>query len=1196
MMAEGFEVKISHARRRAGLLTSTTLVALTLSALPGAAQTVCRDDMLPQPGDCKRANGNVVVEMPVGENAEVIESAPGAGFAKLGYSISVEGETVAGALAPAVPQRTTDRQAAAADIDVRYDGLVPRTILNVSTSDLRAAYRAGEDVTFRASSNYPAWIDRAEIVIYDMAARGRPVVARVPTQPNGEAQWTMPGEGSGELAYALRVYDSAGRYDETVALDLVRSSAAFETHDTTGPVTAAGEAEDRTRRKTIPVRGGQVTVSGGNVGTAVEVMGETVPVDPDGRFVVSRILPPGDHVVTVKANGASVVRDVNIPVSDWFYVGIADLTLGKRLQDEQVEADPDYDDTYVDGRLAGYAKGTTAAGYTITGSIDTGDGPVKDAFRRLGDKDPRRIIDRMDPSNLYPTYGDDSTSYDDAPTSGRFYLKVQKEASSLTWGDFKSNIDGTTFLRQSRGLYGAELRYVTPSVTASGDPRATVTLYAAQPDTLPQRDILRGTGGSVYFLSRQDIDIGSETITIETIDPVTGRVVGRAVLTEGVDYQIDYLQGVLILTRPLGSSADDGGLISEGSGSLDANLVVQYEYTPTTGDLDGSSVGGRATIAASDRLTLGVTALSENTGAADQRMTGADLRYELGESSFIEAEVAQTDGPGIGRSFSTDGGLTITSNGIGGGGKAQAYRFDSHFDLVELGLSRPGFVGIYAERKDEGFSTLTEDIAEDQTLLGLNAEVEVTDRLTFGLDAETFDKVGGDRKDSAEVRVAYDLTPVWSIEAGLGYLDQRILTKPGDTGRRTDLGLRLNYRPSDDLLLYVFGQSTLATEGAIGRNDRLGLGFDTRLSEKLSLAGEVSDGDKGSGAKAKLSYRPTADNEVYLGYTLDPSRTGAAYELVGRDRGKVVLGGRYRYSDSLTSWTESGWDLYGARQSLARTFGVTYTPDARWTFSGGIETGTVRDTVNGDFDRDAISLGVAYKGDKAVSARARLEYRTEDGEGLPQDRKTWALSGGFEYKVNDNWRFLANLDALKSTSDQDSFLDGEYVEASVGYAYRPVDNERLNLLMRYTYLRDLPGVDQVSANGETEGPLQISHVFSIDGNYDLTTRLTLGAKYGFRTSRIADRGTEDFVDNTAHLGILRLDWNIVHKWDMLAEGRVLVTEGASLTDTGALLAIYRHFGNNAKLGLGYEWGKVSDDLTEIDYTGSGLFLNLIAKF
>ena len=130
---------------------------------------------------------------------------------------------------------------------------------------------------------------------------------------------------------------------------------------------------------------------------------------------------------------------------------------------------------------------------------------------------------------------------------------------------------------------------------------------------------------------------------------MTGRVVSRVTLTEGVDYQINYLQGVLILTRPLGSSVDDGGLVTDGSGSLDTNLLAQYEYTPTGGSLDGSSFGGRVTVAATDRLTFGLTALSETTGAADQRMTGVDLRYALGETSFIEAEIAQTDGPGIGR-------------------------------------------------------------------------------------------------------------------------------------------------------------------------------------------------------------------------------------------------------------------------------------------------------------------------------------------------------------------------------------------------------------------------------------------------------------------------------------------------------------------------------------------------------------------
>ena len=117
-MTERFDAEPRKTRRRARLLASTALLSLTVSAVSVSAQTACQDNLLPQPEECRRANGDIAVEMPVGENAETVETAPGTGFSSLGFSISIEGQTVAGALAPATPQRTTDRQAAAADIDV----------------------------------------------------------------------------------------------------------------------------------------------------------------------------------------------------------------------------------------------------------------------------------------------------------------------------------------------------------------------------------------------------------------------------------------------------------------------------------------------------------------------------------------------------------------------------------------------------------------------------------------------------------------------------------------------------------------------------------------------------------------------------------------------------------------------------------------------------------------------------------------------------------------------------------------------------------------------------------------------------------------------------------------------------------------------------------------------------------------------
>ncbi len=1173
-------------------MRTTALASLLALGVPlGAqAQAGCDLSQLPLPEGCEHPNAGMAVDVPLGANTE---TATGTGFGDTGFSISVDNTPIAGAQPPYNPQRTQDIALAKSDVDVRYEGLITQRLLNVSTDDLRSSYQGGTDVTFRTSANYPHYIARAELRILDLSKRGNPVVATVPASANGTATWTMPTDGTGEYAYVLRVIDAKGRFDETVPLTLTRTDSRFDSHATVGgPIVAAGEGEDRTRVRHIPARGGMITVSGtgGTPNGTVTVMGETVPVDAQGRFVVSRVVPAGDHIVAVNMQGRDYVRDVHIPNAEWFKTGIIDVTAGIRR-----DGSTGTDESYVDGRAAIYAKGTTQSGWTVTGSVDTGEGPIEDIFERLNDKDPRRVLDRLRTSNdMYPTYGDDSTWFDDTPTSGAFYLRAENDTTRITWGNFTTGITGPGLLNTTRDLYGAELQYQSTATTTDGDARFAATVYAAQPETLPQRDILRGTGGSVYFLTRQDITGGSSRVMVQQVDPDTGHIKSSATLTEGADYTVDHLQGVILLTNALASSGGYGGLISDGGGAYDLNLIVQYEYTPTTVDVDSTVFGGRVETWATDNLRIGATAMQEQTGAGDQNMAGADIRYEFGTNSYAEIEAAQTSGPGIMRSTSTDGGLTIASTGGAVGAEALGLSFDSYLDFKDLGMNRDGHLSLYYESKEAGFSTLAEDITSDQTLIGLETQIALSDRADLRFEGERFETDAGDEKQEIAASLIYQLNQYWTLEAGLAQLDQTTVGDASKTGTRTDAALRATYKASDDLTVYAFGQGTVERSGGLADNNRIGLGVDAQLTEKLSIAAEASTGDTGDAARVQLAYAPSADNEIYLGYTLDPTRNGAGSAL--RDQGTVVVGGRYRHSDNLSSFAESTLDLPGAKRSLTNTYGVSYSPSEAWTIAGSFETGDVRDNITGDFERTAFSLGTTWAPSQDVAARARVEYRTEDGVGIAQDRDTWMVSAGYSNKLNDNWRFLADIDALVSRSADTDYHDGEYARASVGFAYRPLDNERLNMLFRYSYLHDLPGVDQVDANGDTDGPHQRSHVLSINANYDLSRQLTLGGKIGYRASEVADRGTNLFTSNTATLAAARLDWHVVHKWDIFGETRVLLTDETGTTETGALIGVYRHLGDNAKLGLGYEWGNVSDDMTDIDYTNQGLFLNLVGKF
>ena len=83
--------------------------------------------------------------------------------------------------------------------------------------------------------------------------------------------------------------------------------------------------------------------------------------------------------------------------------------------------------------------------------------------------------------------------------------------------------------------------------------------------------------------------------------------------------------------------------------------------------------------------------------------------------------------------------------------------------------------------------------------------------------------------------------------------------------------------------------------------------------------------------------------------------------------------------------------------------------------------------------------------------------------------------------------------------------------------------------MKYSYLHDLPAVDQVSVGGTQAGRLQKSHVISLDAIYDLFPKLSLGAKYAFRKSQVAERAqSQEFRASSAHLGIIRTDWHVIH--------------------------------------------------------------------
>jgi hypothetical protein len=1102
------------------------------------------------------------------------------------------------------------------NIQFRADTLVVTPVLNIGLVESERTAAAGETVSFMGYSNYPAFIEKGEVRIFraSQSPDGEPVVV-LPVDGNGSASWTVPDSGPSAMFYIYRVYGANGKFDETSAQELTIVDKELAQAKAAMPVTRPNFGNiDEAARRNIELGGIMATVTGtaDPASDIVRVAGQFVPVDADGRFVSQQIVSRtnGAMSVAIERNGKLIKKaeqSFAAPKDDWLIVGQGDLTLGKSYSSgpaSLVSGDSLAEGSYALGRAAFYAKGVVGDDTRITASVDTGETLVKDLFSNLDRKDPRQLLRRLNRDQYYPTYGDNSTLVEDAPTQGRFYLRVNKDDSQFVVGNFVTQVNGAELAQLDRGLFGALADYNSNEVTSFGERKVQVTGFASDPGTVPGREEFRGTGGSLYFLKRQDVSIGSERVRIEVRDRETGIVLETRELNAQQDYDFDPFQGRLLLLKPLASTVSNNGVVREGSSTGNVPvLVVRYEYSPPVGSLDGYTVGGRGTGWLGEVVRFGVTAQSDTTEEANQNLVGFDLLVRATAGTYVKAEIAQTEGVGFGQSNSVDGGLSFTDIASPGTNlKSKAWRTEAAVNFAELaGKSGDlGTISAFYENYDRGFSSAGRLTPAKTKRWGVAAAVPITDTTNIAAKYDELKSADAGTSKTGTLDLAQRIGAVTG-KLGVRYEDRvmGLLYNSVQSGARTDAAAELEYAPTgQNWSLHAFGQATLDRDASRTRNNRVGVGAKAELTERLSLAAEVSEGDGGLGADVQLNSRLGKGTEAYVGYALFADRTDTGLDsqniFTRSNRGTLTVGARQRFSDSLSIYGENRTGFGGSAPSLTRSFGLKFDPTEKLSFTGSFERGQIDDATTGLFRRTAGSVGIGYS-DEGVRIGSSVELRKEDG--LGRDQKVWLFRNDLSYSVNPDWTALTRFNMAKADNDSSSIRAAEFTDALVGFAYRPINNERLNALVRFNYFEDLGPAGQITGSGQTQSPKQISKIASIDLNYDLSEKLTVGAKYGYRGGKVSlGRESDVFVSSNAHLAVLRADYHVNKKWDVMAEGRALWVTAADDKRFGALAAIYRHLGNNVKLGVGYSLSDFSDDLTDQSYSSHGPFFNILGKF
>lgn len=70
------------------------------------------------------------------------------------------------------------------------------------------------------------------------------------------------------------------------------------------------------------------------------------------------------------------------------------------------------------------------------------------------------------------------------------------------------------------------------------------------------------------------------------------------------------------------------------------------------------------------------------------------------------------------------------------------------------------------------------------------------------------------------------------------------------------------------------------------------------------------------------------------------------------------------------------------------------------------------------------------------------------------------------------------------------------------------------------------------------------------------------------------------------------DLRLREDWELPVGDRLLDMSGLDEQRSGALAAISRYIGDHLKVGVGYNFTDVSDDLTDLSYDHHGFFLNV----
>lgn len=599
-------------------------------------------------------------------------------------------------------------------------------------------------------------------------------------------------------------------------------------------------------------------------------------------------------------------------------------------------------------------------------------------------------------------------------------------------------------------------------------------------------------------------------------------------------------------------------------------------------------------------LSLGVSVAKDENPQAPYTVAGASLHLKLSPQTELIAEIAGTrsvvnDASGFNTNTSTafDG----KSGELSGGaarlelrhsdeklrGRAYVAKASEDFNntaagitggRTELGLSAAYKVspqlsvnGEYLQTQDQIDPTVTTPgIDNDAKAFSLGADFQMSDRLTVGGGVRMVQENAASLVRSTASHCSNGTTASTGYNTGFGI---------SQVGNQT-------IDPVTGLPVVCSGANLTTIETATEDLDRTSVFGRAayKMTDSLTLSGELQReiGDDGTNLYRIGADWAVADKTRVYGRYERSREFGGAYGLgVGEAATAFVFGIDTQYMQDGSVYSEYRVRDSGSGEDIQAALGLRNG----WMVQPGLRLVTnVERLTSTDGNAKAAGVGLEYTGSELWKGSGRVEWRQD------QDNTNHLVTLGLARKLDRDWTLLARDYFNRVQPRTAAGSDSRQNRFQVGFAYRPVDNNRFDALgtleLRNEYTAGTEAIDRDV------------RIASLRVNYHPSRPWWVSGRVAHKRVNELLLGTVRDNYSATLLGS-RVTYDITNRWTVGGLFSVLQGSGGSRQYAYGLEVGYVVM-DNLWATLGYNWRGFSDKDLSNEYTNQGWVLGLRYKF